>query len=144
MTDLKYYQDRLAETRELMKKAQDEDPSDCGTMIGLCYQEEGLITRIYELEHPGMTLNDEGQPVQKPEPKPEPIKKTPSDEDAEAESWINGMLQCLVEAKKRFKPGERGQMECPACKKLMSVSRAASNGHVWLACPTTDCIRVME
>lgn len=143
MTDLQYLKDRLEESRELMRKAS-EDPDDYGTMIGLSYQEEGLITRIYEAEHPGMTLNENGQPVPIPKRDPKPAKEAMSEEDAEAEAWITGMLSALVDAKKKFKPGEHGHMECPVCKQQMGVSRAASNGHVWMFCPTADCIRVME
>lgn len=36
-----------------------------------------------------------------------------------------------------------GKIECPKCKGVLSYSVAKSNGHLWGACETENCLQWM-
>ncbi|MEW7986630.1 MAG: hypothetical protein AB2799_12625 [Candidatus Thiodiazotropha sp.] len=40
--------------------------------------------------------------------------------------------------------GKQGAVECPVCGGKLHLSQAASNGHVWGKCETSDCVSFME
>jgi hypothetical protein len=43
------------------------------------------------------------------------------------------------------KKGERGWFRCPACTVgKVHWSRSAYNGHLWVACSTPDCVKVIQ
>lgn len=142
-------QRRLAETDAMiadLAKEVEREP-DLGCSLGALEDTRcSIIAQIYEIDHPGMTLDEMGQPIPKPEPlrlRPRPERqKTP--EDIEAEEWMTKTLTVLSDAKDRFKPGEGGTMPCPICGKSIQVHRARINGHVAAKCETADCVRFME
>lgn len=140
---------RLSETDDMIAKLSKKAESDPEWGYSIAPLEDtrcAIITQIYEVEHPGMTLDEMGQTIPKPAPiplRPNP-ERQPSPEDQEAEEWMSKTLTLLCDAKDKFRPGESGVMACPICRKSVSVSRAKSNGHVWAKCETADCIRFME
>jgi hypothetical protein len=38
----------------------------------------------------------------------------------------------------------QGRAKCPACGDKLSWSISGYNGHVWMKCPTEDCVNFME
>ena len=64
--------------------------------------------------------------------------------DAEMDRQLDLMLDLIPVLKGKFRTGTQGTHECPVCQKDLSVSRAGSNGHLWVRCATDGCMRFME
>jgi len=61
------------------------------------------------------------------------------------EAGLGGVLAAIaaIQKKEGKKRGVVGTIECPVCGKSLKYSIAASNGHVWGKCETTNCLAWM-
>ncbi len=75
-------------------------------------------------------------------------KPTPEEleQDAEAEGWIDKVLDLLPILRKEFPPGTSGvsKTPCPFCQKPINVARSDYNGHLAAQCDTDDCMAWRE
>lgn len=131
---------RLAETDEFIKQAADRmqaDQSESYAIMGLEETRMGIISDIYEIEHPGMTLDGCGQPVVKP-------AHAPKAKGQVVDERMVALFAAIELVHDKIKPGESGTIECPLCGKTMQAARAKSNGHARAMCETKDCLRFIQ
>ena len=66
------------------------------------------------------------------------------------EFTMKAMSRCIHDSEEQgFAIGEDeedvvGEIECPACGKVLKYSRSSYNGHVWGKCETEGCLQWMQ